>query len=270
MSTENLWHVAWDEKGYGVGNRRLPEEEARDLYRNLGKKRSRYHWVRLLDAQGQQVRMFGKFPDWVIEAEQERKLDQFFADIKNELPHGSGIDGDWHVESHTDTQVVFRNGYHTMDEFGGYDGWINFTVTYQYNATTEEVTRECPDCKGSGTAEYNFGNGPMTGQCTGCQGKRQWVLAPRSAKYVEINIDEDEWKVMGECGNCYGRHEWSCDNCRGTGTVRDEGQSWPCEECRGTGDIVCEECNEEGLVEYDELDSYREYLDQCFWEEIKL
>lgn len=46
------------------------------------------------------------------------------------LPHGSGLDGEWGWDddkSH-DECVVLRMSFHTMDQWGGYDRWVDFRV----------------------------------------------------------------------------------------------------------------------------------------------
>lgn len=47
--------------------------------------------------------------------------------LKEFLPHGSGIDLDWDIE---DKGKYYKciNSYHYMDEYGYYDGWIDFSV----------------------------------------------------------------------------------------------------------------------------------------------
>ena len=59
--------------------------------------------------------------NWSKFTAQERAI------IEN-LPHGSGIDADWTADKARGT-IVCHNSYHCMDEMGGYDGWVNFTVT---------------------------------------------------------------------------------------------------------------------------------------------
>ena len=44
------------------------------------------------------------------------------------LPHGSGIDADWTVETHRNGNVTAYCSYHLMHEHGYYDGWQNFKV----------------------------------------------------------------------------------------------------------------------------------------------
>ena len=45
--------------------------------------------------------------------------------LTESLPHGSGIDVDWHF-SITGNFLVCSNSYHNMDENGMYDGWTDF------------------------------------------------------------------------------------------------------------------------------------------------
>lgn len=44
------------------------------------------------------------------------------------LPHGSGIDCDWIITEHKNGNVTAKNYYHSMNEHGGYDGYMPFTV----------------------------------------------------------------------------------------------------------------------------------------------
>lgn len=45
------------------------------------------------------------------------------------LPHGSGIDSDWYVDTCWDKRWIFCNSYHYMNCDGYYDGWVPFKVT---------------------------------------------------------------------------------------------------------------------------------------------
>jgi hypothetical protein len=50
---------------------------------------------------------------------------------KDNLPHGSGIDGEEITLDMGDSQpnrLVFHSSYHYMDENGMYDGWLDFSV----------------------------------------------------------------------------------------------------------------------------------------------
>jgi hypothetical protein len=46
--------------------------------------------------------------------------------LKDELPHGSGIDSDWVIEAGDNGKIYAYNSYHCMDEYGFYDGWLDF------------------------------------------------------------------------------------------------------------------------------------------------
>jgi len=49
--------------------------------------------------------------------------------IVKALPHGSGIDGNWHVEIPVRSKVLrFQNFYHCMTEEGFYDDFCYFSV----------------------------------------------------------------------------------------------------------------------------------------------
>jgi hypothetical protein len=52
---------------------------------------------------------------------------EFINAIIDKLPHGSGIDGDWHIEAKQRT-IVASNFYHCMNENGFYDGYADFTL----------------------------------------------------------------------------------------------------------------------------------------------
>lgn len=54
----------------------------------------------------------------------EERVEEFTEEL-----HGSGIDYDWEIE---ETKTSFRagNAFHTMDEWGGYDAIVDFTVIF--------------------------------------------------------------------------------------------------------------------------------------------
>lgn len=60
-----------------------------------------------------------------------------FTDIElaiiDNLPHGSGIDYNWHIEKNTRGKVVCHNGYHFMNEHGYYMGTIDFSFRFDVN-----------------------------------------------------------------------------------------------------------------------------------------
>lgn len=56
--------------------------------------------------------------------------------LANYLPHGSGVDSDWHIE---DKGSYYRAdcSYHCMDEMGYYDGWVDFYLTIPKKKPTD-------------------------------------------------------------------------------------------------------------------------------------
>ena len=50
--------------------------------------------------------------------------------IDNYLPHGSGIDSGNEIDfkKSTANKIVINSSFHTMDQQGGYSGWIDFKV----------------------------------------------------------------------------------------------------------------------------------------------
>lgn len=44
------------------------------------------------------------------------------------LPHGSGIDASWEIDTHKNGNITAKNSFHSMNDTGMYDGWMNFTV----------------------------------------------------------------------------------------------------------------------------------------------
>ena len=52
--------------------------------------------------------------------------------IFNDLPHGSGINCEWHFKMSTPTRVQATNAYHCMNEGGYYDGYADFTLLFDF------------------------------------------------------------------------------------------------------------------------------------------
>lgn len=48
--------------------------------------------------------------------------------ILDSLPYGSGVDCDWTWQA-SPNKLVFYNSYHCMNEYGGYVGYADFSVT---------------------------------------------------------------------------------------------------------------------------------------------
>src|SRR3972149_8709101 len=58
------------------------------------------------------------------------KYEEKINELLNELPHGSGLDGNWELDyaKSSNTQLVLHMEYHCMNENGYYDGWVHFTL----------------------------------------------------------------------------------------------------------------------------------------------
>lgn len=64
-------------------------------------------------------------------ATKEAKADPIIKDMvafAEVLPHGSGIDGNWHIQVQGNGNVVVTGEYHHMDSNGYYDGWSEFKL----------------------------------------------------------------------------------------------------------------------------------------------
>jgi len=61
----------------------------------------------------------------------DRHEDRIESLVKEHMPSGSGFDSGTQIdlEKSNREKLVFKSGYHLMDDQGGYDGWIDFTVT---------------------------------------------------------------------------------------------------------------------------------------------
>jgi hypothetical protein len=58
---------------------------------------------------------------------QDETIPEHIAELEDKLPHGSGIDSDWHFDE-TSRMVRATNTYSAMDDFGGYCHDYTFTV----------------------------------------------------------------------------------------------------------------------------------------------
>lgn len=70
--------------------------------------------------------------------------------------HGSGIDYDWKIQE-TKSSIRASNAYHTMDEMGGYDRIVDFTVIFPKGETMENFKLTFGDSYGAkkyGLHEY--------------------------------------------------------------------------------------------------------------------
>jgi hypothetical protein len=66
-------------------------------------------------------------------------------DVAINMPHGSGIDGEWSVEHLRSGTVVLHNSYHGMNDCGMYDGWVDFRVAFSRFKADETVWRKGTD-----------------------------------------------------------------------------------------------------------------------------
>ena len=53
------------------------------------------------------------------------------------LPSGSGFNTSWGYDELKNGKVVFYTGYHCMDEWGGYDGWCDFSIKVNLDDPTD-------------------------------------------------------------------------------------------------------------------------------------
>lgn len=71
-------------------------------------------------------RLTGKTLPWYISRNSTIKT-RLGCEVAEKLPHGSGINSDWHLTETKDKIYAF-NSYDTMDEHGFYGPSVNFTV----------------------------------------------------------------------------------------------------------------------------------------------
>lgn len=64
-------------------------------------------------------------------AEWESNHENAIRNLTDELPHGSGIDGENEIDldKSTGEKIIIHTSFHHMDEYGGYDGWTDHTLT---------------------------------------------------------------------------------------------------------------------------------------------
>lgn len=58
-----------------------------------------------------------------------RRIACRISDLTEALPHGSGIDAEWHIAGCKNGNVKASCSYHYMNEHGYYMTWYDFTVT---------------------------------------------------------------------------------------------------------------------------------------------
>ena len=44
------------------------------------------------------------------------------------LPTGSGIDCEWEIIEHKNGNITAKNSFHAMDQYGYYDGYMDFSI----------------------------------------------------------------------------------------------------------------------------------------------
>lgn len=54
-------------------------------------------------------------------------MTELTASLMTVLPHGSGIDGNWHITEQL-AYLKAENAYHCLNENGFYTGWADFSV----------------------------------------------------------------------------------------------------------------------------------------------
>lgn len=62
------------------------------------------------------------------------------------LPHGSGIDADWHFKFCKNGTIFAYNSYHAMDDSGSYIKWINFSIRFFRHKRNEYNKLQGPLC----------------------------------------------------------------------------------------------------------------------------
>lgn len=92
----------------------------------------------------------------------------------------------------------------------------------------------------------------------------------RTAKLIGVKSSEKVWLVEGECGDCNGKAQVQCTDCR-NGVVYDNyDRPVSCEICEGEGEIKCKNCDEEGLSSYDDLPDLLSHIQEMIgWEVYK-
>jgi len=101
------------------------------------------------------------------------KLEGQIDDILDTLPHGSGIDSSWTFDVRKNGDVVFRNSYHGMTEFGMYDGWQDFSVVI-FAHNQDKLHKLGGPCEGQTQVEYRAGDLDFRLQFNGERSRKSW------------------------------------------------------------------------------------------------
>lgn len=100
------------------------------------------------------------------------RQEQAMQQLINLLTHGSGIDCDWHITFHNGGTVWAANSFHCMDEWGGYDGWLDFTARFIKKKKAETHTLRGP-CEGLTQIAYLPGDYEL--KVTFGKGRRKYI-----------------------------------------------------------------------------------------------
>lgn len=71
-------------------------------------------------------------------------IDDLGQELISILPHGAGIDADWHIVHAGQLVFACHNSYHVMDD-GFYCGWVDFTIHFDAPTKTFDVVVEEKD-----------------------------------------------------------------------------------------------------------------------------
>ena len=119
------------------------------------------------------------------------------------LPHGSGINGSWHVERKDNRLFYASNHYEAMDENGFYCHDYSFTAVYKFNGDNQ--FEPCKYCNNTGKRyirdfiKYHPNQFPMQ--------VIEWLVAERDTL---VN-----WDIPGNTESAW----FTCNVCDGLGKI---------------------------------------------------
>lgn len=125
-----------------------------------------------------------------IEGNQDRAIVDVKA-LAEALPHGSGLDTDWHMTVHSNGSVTCQTEYHTMDEYGGYAGWIPVRFILRKATDTREHALTGP-CEGQTQVLYRKGD--MIGRFTARAEHADYLFDCVSCALAEAGIKPVWWE----------------------------------------------------------------------------
>ena len=85
--------------------------------------------------------------------------------LQEVLPHGSGIDADWVIETCKNGTVVAHNSFHNMNDNGMYCGWTDFKVRV-FRCTKDKIVPLFGPCDGQSQVVYRKGDIHMQVVCS--------------------------------------------------------------------------------------------------------